>query len=136
MNGGTWESVASYVDSGATDLATYGGTASGDLYGANVEERAKSTAYKMVYKGNGNQSSAYNTAKQYKGDAVYEISNSYNTSTNSWFLSHSHFFVSKLPFGIRGADKYMGEKSEMFSFSVYTGEAISWGVTFRPVLVP
>ena len=86
MNGGVYEWVASYVNNGFSALKTYGGTNSGDLYGANAKEAEESTAYKMVYEGSGTQSTDYETSRKYKGDAVWETSCSKypSTSKDSW----------------------------------------------------
>lgn len=101
MNGGAWEYVASYVNNGGSDLITYGGITSGDLYGETAEERATSTAYKMVYEGNGTQETDYEIAKKYKGDCVYEISNSYSSWTNAWFQAYSVYPGALYPFFYR-----------------------------------
>ncbi len=115
-------------------MATYGGTESGDLYGANEEVRAKSTAYKTVYEGNGNQSSDYITAKQYKGDAVYETSNSHSNLNGSWFSTGAVFPTSTYPFFHRGAH-FSNENNGMFYFGAIIG-ALDSGGSFRLVLVP
>lgn len=89
LRGGSCEYVASYVNYGssASDLSTYGGTESGDLYGSG-DEQTTSTKYKTVYTASGTSESASynflgtgNTIK--KGDAVYETSTSYRFDT-SW----------------------------------------------------
>lgn len=133
LNGGAWECVASYVNSGSSNLATYGGTASGDLYGANATERKTSTEYKMVYEGSGNQSADYEIAKKYKGDSVYEISNAYSSMEDSWFSSPSQFPVTNSPFFSRGG-RDQGYSS-IFCFTNGTGNSFS-GTSFRPVLAP
>lgn len=91
MNGGSYEYVASYINNGSSKLSTYGGSKSGDLYGATAEERNNSTAYKMVYDSKNSISTDYNTTKKYKGDAMYETSNNYSSKTGSWFSTYSYF---------------------------------------------
>lgn len=132
MNGGAWEYVASYANNGGSDLSNCGGGASGDLYGETEEERATSTAYKMVYEGSVSQSTDYETAKKYKGDAIYETSNSYGNSTGSWFGAYADFPYKGDPFFIRGgsfSDTYAGA----FCFGRRTGGANA-SYSFRPVL--
>lgn len=73
------------MNSGTLTSNDYGGNTSGDLYGATENERATSTEYKMVYEKD------YTTAQKYKGDAVYETSNSDSSLTNSWFSEESKF---------------------------------------------
>lgn len=133
-NGCAWEQVANYVTGNNTNLEKYGGTASGDFYGATETERTTSTAYKTVQIGSSSQtqSNAYNTGSKYKGDAVYETSNSYSEGSNSaWFSSTSQFPYGLNPFilrgGINGADP-----SSSFCFMDHFGWG--WNDTFRPVL--
>ncbi len=86
MSAGIGEYIATYVNHGGESLAKYGGTASGDLYGATPTERATSTPYKTVYEGVRNQEKDYETAKKYKGDAIYETSNKpVGGNLTSWF---------------------------------------------------
>ena len=77
---GKEEYVASYVNNGESNLSSYGGTAKGDLYGATEIERKTSTEYKMVYESSNNPSKDYQTAKKYKGEAVYETSFTYKNA--------------------------------------------------------
>ena len=131
LNGGAWEYVASYVNNGSSYLKTNGGEAKGDLYGAE-DERATSTAYKMVYEGVGSQSTDYETAKKYKGDAVYETSNSYSNSTGSWFAAYAYFPYTSSPFFYRGG-YYSISGAGTFYFAGSYGSAYS-NSSFRSVL--
>ena len=133
MNGGAWERTASYVYiSSSSNLQTNGGLESGDLYGANAEEQSKSTAYKTVYESVNNQATDYTTAKKYKGDAVYETSNSQSSGTGSWFSAYAYFPSSGNPFFGRGG--YSGNSNAgTFCFNHYGGNAYS-SYSFRPVL--
>ena len=136
MNGGAWERVASYVNYGdsSSNLSTYGGTESGDLYGTE-EERNKSTAYKTVYQASGtSQSESYNLAQSKKGDAVYETSNSHSNSTGSWFDAYAYFPGTGYPFFGRSGDPG-GSHAGAFSFDDMDGTAHS-AIGFRVVLVP
>ena len=133
MNGGAWERTASYVYiSSSSKLQTNGGLESGDLYGANVEEQSKSTAYKTVYESVNNYATDYTTAKKYKGDAVYETSNSESSSTGSWFSAYAVFPNSGRPFF--GRSGFSGNShAGAFCFDYSNGNAYS-SDSFRPVL--
>ena len=137
MNGGAWERTANYVNYGdsSSNLSTYGGTQSGDLYGTE-EERNTSTAYKTVYPADGtSQSNSYNNqAKNIKGDAIYETSNSYSNGTGSWFDAYAHFPSTGIPFFLRSGG-YNYSDAGTFCFTTTNGYAYS-GYGFRVVLVP
>ena len=103
LNGGAWERPASYVNNGNPNLGTYGGTTSGDLYGATESEQATSTKYKTVYSSVNNQAEDYKTAgKKNKGDAVFETSISQSNGTGSWFDACAYFPYGDVPFFGRG----------------------------------
>ena len=135
MVGGAWERTASYVNyADASNLQTYGGTNAGDLYGANEEEQKTSTKYKTVYEADGtSQANSYNNkAILMKGDAVYETSGSYSSSTGAWLEAYSYFPGTSDPFFGRGgycSNGYAG----VFYFSRTYGYAYS-GSSFRVVL--
>ena len=75
LNGGASERVASYINNKSENLGTYGGTNTGDLYGATEEEQSTSTKYKTVYITSYDQGIDYQTSNmKNKGDAVYETS--------------------------------------------------------------
>ena len=137
MNGGAWERTANYVNYGdsSSNLSTYGGTQSGDLYGTE-EERNTSTAYKTVYPADGtSQSNSYNNqAKNIKGDAIYETSNSYSNGTGSWFDAYAGFPYTGSPF-FRRSGSYNYSYAGTFYFTNTYGDAYS-NNGFRVVLVP
>ena len=137
MNGGAWERTANYVNYGdsSSNLSTYGGTQSGDLYGTE-EERNTSTAYKTVYPADGtSQSNSYNNqAKNIKGDAIYETSNSYSNGTGSWFDAYADFPGTGTPFFARSGYCYYSSAGT-FCFVSAGGHASSDN-GFRVVLVP
>ncbi len=133
LNGGSYEYVATYVNNGNESLITYGGTASGDIYGASGEQ-ATSTAYKTVYSSSNDQATDYNTAgRKYKGDAVYETSSTYSDSSSSWFGAYAGFPYSRGPFFLRGGI-YGYTYAGTFFFNGTHGYAAT-NYSFRPVLV-
>ena len=137
MNGGAWERTANYVNYGdsSSNLSTYGGTQSGDLYGTE-EERNTSTAYKTVYPAeetNG-EASYNNIAKHIKGDAVYETSNSHSNSTGSWFDAYASFPYTGAPFFVRSGGPGYGYADTFYFIGT---DGIAYGNdSFRMVLVP
>ena len=107
MRGGLLEIVASYVDSTyvTNDIANQGGYGeTGSLFGQNETEKATSTAYKTVYEWESNQEISYNLIENRKGDAIWETSADYNSTTNSWFGGYSRFFMSSQQFLWRGGN--------------------------------
>ena len=107
MRGGSREIVASYVDSTyvTNDIANQGGYGeTGSLFGQNETEKATSTAYKTVYEWESNQEISYNLTENRKGDAIWETSADYNSTTNSWFGGYSRFFMSSQQFLWRGGN--------------------------------
>lgn len=135
MVGGSWEHVASYVNNGSSYLSTFGGTVSGDLYGANSPERETNTPYKMVYEGAETVNDAYEKAKKYKGDGVYETSNSSYSDTGSWFSTYSRF-TTKAEESFCGRSGWSTNTyTSTFFFSYYSGYATE-GASFRPIIAP
>ena len=135
MVGGAWERVASYVNyANNSNLQTYGGTNAGDLYGANATEQSTSTKYKTVYEADGtSQANSYNNkAILMKGDAVYETSGSYSSSTGAWLEAYSKFPYTSYPFFARGVN-YDNSNAGVFCFYTADGSAYG-GVSFRVVL--
>ena len=127
-------SIASYVNNNSDSLINYGGTNSGDLYGATKEERETSTAYKMVYEGSEkNQVADYEMAKKHKGDAVYETSISGNNNKSSWFSTGSSFPYYSNPFFSRGQMPW--GSNGMFGYGHFNGRNENAVHTFRMVLV-
>ncbi|MFR8233346.1 MAG: Tfp pilus assembly protein FimT/FimU [Clostridia bacterium] len=106
LNGGSWEYVASYINSGDKNLEINGGTTAGDIYGATIEEQSTSTKYKTVYSSQNDQSKDYEMAgKKNKGDAVYETSATYDSLTGSWFETANEFPRNASPFFYRGGHR-------------------------------
>ncbi len=106
LNGGSWEYVASYINSGDKNLEINGGTTAGDIYGATIEEQSTSTKYKTVYSSQNDQSKDYEMAgKKNKGDAVYETSATYDSLTGSWFKTDNEFPRNASPFFYRGGHR-------------------------------
>ncbi len=138
MSGGKDERVAAYVNYTYTNnnhLASNGGTEVGDLYGASEAERSTSTAYKTVYEVSGanNTMASYNLTEMKKGDAIWETSNSYNSSTGSWFGNNAIFPYISLPFFCRGGN-YSGNNVGIFYIGVYNGIAVG-SASFRLIIV-
>lgn len=140
MNGGVCEYVASYVDYGdsmSSNAKEYGKYGEDDsILGKDSTERAESTSYKTVYSADGtNQdNSYYNKAKNIKGDAIYETSNSYSNSTSSWFNADAYFPYTSSPFFLRSNSS--GDiAAGTFCFNQSRGDANSY-YGFRVVLVP
>lgn len=76
----------------------------GDLYGAE-NESASSTEYKTVYEGTGIKLSDYQKAAKFKGDAIWETSNGYdswNRADLSWFDEIASFPESDYAYFKRG----------------------------------
>lgn len=133
MNGGAWERTAGYAYiTTSSYLQNNGGLESGDLYGIDAKEQSESTAYKTVYESVNNRLTDYTTAQKYKGDAVYEISNSQSSSTGSWFAIFANFPTSTSPFFTRSGGSRDGHTGT-FCFNDANGNANSI-YSFRPVL--
>ena len=118
MVGGAWERAASYVNyANNSNLQTYGGTNAGDLYGANATEQSTSTKYKTVYEADGtSQADSYNNkAILMKGDAVYETSGTYSSSTGAWLGASSNFPDTGSPFFRRGAMTALAAQGDSIS---------------------
>ena len=132
MVGGTLECTANYVNYViSSSLQTYGGTNAGDLYGANAIEQSTSTKYKTVYEAVGtNEANSYNNkAILIKGDAIYEISNSYREYT-SWLESASYFPNINAPFfGHGGSNVESNSGIFYFIHAVGFGSAYSFRIT-------
>ena len=134
MNGGTREYVASYVNNGDSYLSIYGGTETGDLYGANASEISTSTAYKVVYKQGSYDDGQlnYEANKGMKGDALWETSNNYASDSGSWHVASSDFPFANFPFFGRSG-LYNDNDSGLFFFISCNGIRSS-DISFRPVL--
>lgn len=127
--------MASYVNNGNGNLGTYGGTNSGDIYGATNQEQSTSTKYKTVYSSENNQLKDYETTrKKNKGDAIYETSSSEFAVTGSWFEVLAEFPHGSYPFFIRGGAAGNNTITGLYCFSNCDGSDTPF--SFRPVLVP
>lgn len=125
LNGGAPEYVASYVNNGTGSLTEYGA----DLIIDDNSEAATSTAYKTVYTiTNNSQSVGYNLSSSKKGDAIYEISNSYNSLSGTWYSTYSYFPYSNYPFFVRGGNgNSNSSNTSSFYFNYSTGGSSSYG---------
>ena len=138
MVGGRSENVASYVNYtyiNNNHLASNGGTEAGDFYGASEVERSTSTAYKTVYKVSGANDSlaSYSLTEMKKGDAIWETSDSHNSSTGAWFGDSFTFPYINLPFFCRSGH-YGEDNIGIFSSIVYNGIARG-SSSFRLIIV-
>ena len=123
MSGGAWEYVAGYVNNGNSTLTSFG---------RNLVNAADK--YKDVYKvTSDSQSNNYNNAAPTVGqgaptvntgrygDAVWETSSSYNSSSSSWYGDYSDFPSTVSPFFKRGGGYDGGSNAGMFGFDYYNG---------------
>ncbi len=125
LSGGSWESVAAYVDNADGNLTTNGN----DL--VSLAE----TRMKQVYvKGSAADTGAdnYSANSTIYGDAVWETSMS-ATGSNGWCSDNSKFPFTTNPFFITGGRANTGSGAGLFSFEGRNGAGTS-GITFRPVL--
>lgn len=121
MSGGAWEYVAAYVNNGNDNLSSNG---------SNLVNGSAKT--KDVYSiSSDSQSDNYNIAANVYGDAIYEISWTYQSSSGSWYDDYSHFPFSDVPFFLRGGGCDFASGSGLFCF----GNSRGGGGGFRPVLV-
>ena len=117
MSGGNWERVAAYVNNGHDNLNTYGKSV--------VDGDAK---YKEVYEqgATDTQELNYGKAATKYGDAVYETSNGYNSSSASWYSDCAKFVNTNNPFfrrgGYRGGSIVTTTDMGVFAFDITTGE--------------
>ena len=130
MSGGGYERTASYVNYTSASF-TNGGNTEKDLYNASNPE--ESTKYKTVYEASElDEEESYHLAVGKKGDGVYETSNQYNSTSDSWFGTYSKFPDTIYPFFYRGGDYDYGYAG-VFCFSGSSGLVYSSG-SFRVVL--
>lgn len=130
MSGGSYELMAAYVDNGESSTSTEA------LYNSPINQ------HKDVYESvnNGNQSQSYDRAKEKYGDAVYETSSIYTSTTAAWFTdcqcfpwkdeTRTYLFFIKGGYSGHTADKQAG-----LFFSSYTNGNASSSVSFRPVII-
>jgi prepilin-type N-terminal cleavage/methylation domain-containing protein len=122
LSGSAWEMVSAYVDNADGNLAR-----GSSIINATGE-------YKNVYtKGSTDtQVNNYALTISFKGDAVYETSNSY-TGNTSWFGDSSFMPYTMGPWFVRGHGSLYGSNDGVFSFGTTVG-ASSSSAGFRPVL--
>ena len=124
MSGGAYEHVASYVNTGNSNLTGYGASlvnSSGNL--------------KQVYSKGSSDSSEpnYQANKGRYGDAVYETSTNGSSSNGSWYGDYSSFPYTSVPFFYRGGYCRNGSAAGAFYSSSGAGSSSS-NFGFRPVL--
>ena len=125
MSGGAWERVAAYVNNGNSSLTSYGNSlVKGDAKTKNVYTAGSGDTRQANYNAN---------AGKY-GDAVYETSSEYDTSSGSWYADCSYFPSSSAPFFYRGGGYSDTTYAGLFFSGDYNGNTISIS-SFRPVLV-
>ena len=104
MSGGSWEYVAAGLTSNVTSIF-------GSLTGFAEK-------YVNRYNGSSNDSETNYTANSSKyGDAVYETSNSDNSSSGSWYDDNSHFVRSSNPFFGRGGQNITSNGGGLFALN-------------------
>ena len=132
MSGGAYERTASYVNYSSSSFNTdYTGNTAEDIY--NASNPGESSKYKTVYEASGSdRGSSYNLAAGKKGDGVYETSNDYDSTSNSWFGASSYFPNAYNPFFPRGG-AYGTGAAGVFYFYSDNGSANSYS-SFRVVL--
>ena len=133
MSGGAYERTASYVNYSSSSFDTdYTGNTAEDIY--NASNPGESSKYKTVYEASGSSTqNSYNLAAGKKGDGVYETSNDYDSTSNSWFGAYSYFPRRDVPFFYRGGI-YYDSVAGVFYFSHNDGGGYSSN-SFRVVLV-
>ena len=125
MSGGNWERVAAYVNNKHENLQTYGKSL------VNGENK-----YKEIYEQGtaDTQELNYGKAAVKYGDAIYETSNGYSSSSASWYSDWANFIYIENPFFVRGGRFLNVNGAGIFCFSWTTGD-IGDGLGFR-VTIP
>ena len=124
MSGGAGEYVAAYVNNGNSSLNNGSNLVNGEAKTKNVYSVGSSDSTANNYSAN---------AGVY-GDAVWETSNGYSNSSDSWYADRSDIPNTSNPFFIRGGNFSDTTNAGVFYFNCDYG---SWNsvVSFRPVLV-
>ena len=132
MSGGAWEYTAAYVNNGNSSLTSYGG---------NLVASGTASKYRNVYAKGSSGTKELNygqstPANGKYGDAVYETSDQYSSSSGSWYSDCSGFPYSDYPFFLRGGVYYCTADAGVFYFSDNDGtaESISGFRVVVPVL--
>ncbi|MDD4386385.1 MAG: hypothetical protein PHD15_01300 [Clostridia bacterium] len=121
ISGGAWEYTAAYVNNGNASLTTYGLS----LVNATSQYKDLYTVTIDDYTNN------YNNASNKKGDALYETSTGWGTT--SWYSVSSCMPHSAGPFVMRGGYCDDAAGAGAFNFGNQLGSAYG-GVGFRPAL--
>ncbi len=129
MSGGTWESVAAYVNNGSISLTTNGQS----ILDANNK-------YKDIYSvasSDTDQNNYLETVNRY-GDAIWETSVSgKNHDETSWYGAYSYYACEDDPWLIRGGYAGTIAGSGVFNFFYDNGEGGTGGglsnTSFRPI---
>lgn len=134
--GGAWEYISAYIDNGYVGLSQNGGESEEDIYGS------RNSKYKLVYPHDsgdlGNfydrihSINNYSLISRYRGDALYETSNS-GYGSDAWNTNIAYFMQSDIPYLIRGGDYNSTVGAGIFSFNGFSGASNS-GESFRIVL--
>ena len=114
MSGGNWERVAAYVNNKHENLQTYGKSL--------VDGENK---YKEVYEqgASDNQQLNYEKAAVKYGDAIYETSNGYSSSSKAWYSNWTNFVTTSSPFFVRGGIYSDTTTAGLFAFGTADGNA-------------
>ncbi len=112
MSGGTWETVAAYVDLGENN----------DTVGQSLLEAEDKYVDVYVSSDSNEQQSNYENAYNNYGDAMYEIS-SLGSGNNSWFNDGSQYFYDTAQYMHRGGRMVSGTDSGPYFFGYARGRA-------------
>lgn len=115
--GGALERVAAYVETGSTNISTYGATL-----------QTAEKYYVDIY------ANTYNANSARYGDAIWETSNS-NTAQKSWNSDLSKFPAGDTPFISRGGWSNNGNSAGLFAFYDDTSGIGHNYYGFRPVII-
>ena len=125
MSGGNWERVAAYVNNGNDNLNLYGKSLVDlDNKYKNIYEQGETDSQELNY---GKAASKY-------GDAMYETSNGYSSSSASWYSDCAYFTISYNPFFVRGGDYGSLINGGPFAFGGTSGD-IGSSFGFRVAVV-
>ncbi len=140
MNGGAYEYVAGYVDNGHSYLQEYGSVL------VNATDKYKDVYRASSTNGNDNQSINYSYAQPtmglgqptstsgHYGDAVWETSGTYISSSGSWYSDFIGFPNSIFPFFNRGGS--YGNTSSAGVFYCNNSDGDNSGVYSFRVVIP
>ncbi len=115
--GGALERVAAYVETGSSNIATYG-----------AELQVAEKYYVDIY------ANTYDANKTRYGDAIWETSNS-STTQKAWNNDLSKFPTGDTPFISRGGWSNNGSGAGIFAFYDDTNGSAHSYYGFRPVII-